>query len=437
MVPPRIVPIDSFPVTPNGKIDRKVLATREPAGSGQPCACAISQEEQVFTRSSPADAELTNLESVLCSWCREILGLHTVTPSDDFFEIGGHSLAAVQLMHRIAEKYGTQLKLSVLLHARSMRALAHQMHRPLSEEAAWTPVVPLQTAGANTPVFLIAGLGGNILNFEPVSRAFEDRPVYGVETHGLNKNSQVLTGVEEMAQAYLEEMQRIRPDGPYHIAGYSFGGILAFEMAQQLRRSGQEVGLLGLIDTVEWHYSQNVLASMQFTDRLDFLYGSTVKQLLFGPHRGQTLIRRVNASLDHYRLSISRSFGREPKPSEATTEHRNYYAMTRYQPQPYDGELHLFRCPDQSRRRGSDTQLGWGPLSKHVSIVEIPGKHETVLSEPFVHTFSAELRSALTAVEQQKETSHSWELGKNRGGDRSLTAQAGFDFFPAHLMSQK
>jgi amino acid adenylation domain-containing protein len=432
MVPPRIVPIDSFPVTPNGKIDRKLLATLEPGGSGQPCTGAISQEEQAFTRSSPADAELTNLESVLCSWCREILGLHTVTPSDDFFEIGGHSLAAVQLMHRVAEEYGTQLKLSVLLHARSMHALARQVHRPLSEEAAWTPVVPLQTAGADTPVFLIAGLGGNILNFEPVSYAFEGRPVYGVETHGLNKNGQVLTGVEEMAQAYLEEIQRIQPDGPYHIAGYSFGGILAFEMAQQLRRSGHAVGLLGLIDTVEWHYSQNVLASMPFTDRLDFLYGSTVKQLLFGPHRGQTLIRRVNASLDHYRLSISRSFGRKPKPSEATTEHRNYYAMTRYQPQPYDGELHLFRCPDQSRRRGSDPLLGWGPLSKQVSVVEIPGKHETVLSEPFVHTFSAELRSTLTAVEQQKETSHSWELGKNRGGDRSLTAQAGFDFFPAH-----
>jgi len=125
------------------------------------------------------------------------------------------------------------------------------LHCPAAEEAAWTPVVPLQTGGENSPVFLIAGLGGNILNFEPVSRAFEDRPVYGVEAHGLNKNGQVLTSVEDMARTYLKEMQRVQPHGPYHIAGYSFGGILAFEMAQQLRRAGHEVGLLGLIDTVE------------------------------------------------------------------------------------------------------------------------------------------------------------------------------------------
>jgi len=146
---------------------------------------------------------------------------------------------------------------------------------------------------------------------------------------------------------------------------------------------------------------------MQFADRLDFLYGSTVKQLLFGPHRGQTFVSRLKASLDHYRLSISRLFGREPKPSEATTEHRNYFAMTRYQPQPYDREVHLFRCPDQSRLRGNDPLLGWRPLSKHISTVEIPGKHETVLSEPFVQTFSVELRTALAAVEQEKARSHS------------------------------
>jgi amino acid adenylation domain-containing protein len=405
MVPPRIVPIDSFPVTPNGKVDRKVLAAA--AGQSQPCPSAISKEPQAFRLPCTGDAELTNLESVLCSWCREILCLHTITPSDDFFEIGGHSLAAVQLMHRIAKEYGTQLKLSVLLHARSMRALARHVHRPITEQAGWTPVVSLRTGGENSAVFLIAGLGGNILNFEPVSRAFEDRPVYGVETHGLNKKGEVLTGVEDMARAYLEEMQRIQPHGPYHVAGYSFGGTLAFEIAQQLRRAGHEVGLLGLIDTVEWNYAQNVLASMKFADRLDFLYGGTVRQLVFGPNRGQTFVRRLNASLDHYRLSISRSFGREPKPSEATTEHRNYYSMTRYQPQPYDGEVHLFRCPDQSRQRGNDPLLGWGPLAKQVSLVEIPGKHETVLSEPFVQAFSAELRSALGAVEQQKGISHS------------------------------
>jgi thioesterase domain-containing protein len=226
--------------------------------------------------------------------------------------------------------------------------------------------------------------------------------VYGVETFGINRHGRVLTSIEAMARTYLEAMQQVQQRGPYHIAGYSFGGILAFEMAQQLRRAGHEVGLLGLIDTVEWHYLRNVISSMRFADRLNFLYGDTIKYLLFGPNRSATLLKRLNASLDQYKLSLSRSLGHEPKQAAATIEHRNYYALTQYRPQPYHGQVHLFRCPDKSPQRGDDPLLGWGSLATHVAVREIPGEHDTVLSEPFVHTFSRELCVALTGTKGRR-----------------------------------
>jgi thioesterase domain-containing protein len=242
----------------------------------------------------------------------------------------------------------------------------------------------------------------------------EDQPVYAIETQATDKNLELLTSVEEMAQSYLEEVRRVRPNGPYHLCGYSFGGIIAFEMAQQLHAAGQQVGLVGLIDMPEWHYTQRIMGSFGIFERLRILYGGTVKRVVYGPDRMDALITRLQDTYDNCRVALDRLRGRHPHPSVISPEHRNFHALTHYRPKFYSGEIHLFRCPDPSRFRGSDPLLGWGGLADRIVVSEIPGEHGSLTAEPFVGFLGKALRQSLDSVDvrsrRRSKYTHTREL---------------------------
>jgi amino acid adenylation domain-containing protein len=402
MVPPSLTCLESFPLTANGKTDRANLAAGEIRQSQAPRLSATAYSSGTVLEVPSPDPRLRDIEATLLAWCSELLGAPEIEPTADFFEIGGQSLVAAQLVQRIAKRYRIHLRLSTFLKVRTMRALAELVHQDSNPAgpARWTPVVEVRGTGAKTPIFLIAGLGGSVVNFELLSRFLcEDRPVYAVETQGTNKNLEVLTSVEEMAQTYLEEVQRVQPQGPYHLCGYSFGGIIAFEMAQRLRTAGHEVGMVGLIDMPEWHYTRHVMGSFSIFERFRILYGGTIKRVLCGPNRLEALSTRLQATYQNYRIAFDRLRGRHPDPSVVTPEHRNFYALTHYRPKFYSGDIHLFRCPDPSRFRGADPLLGWGSLARRVVVSEIPGYHGSLTTEPFVGFLGKALRQSLDSLD--------------------------------------
>jgi amino acid adenylation domain-containing protein len=429
MVPGVFIFVEKFPLTPTGKIDRLQLARSEAGYRISEVAARPSAPVRRQLRDH--DDPLAGIESSVCSWLQELLALPQVLPSDDFFEIGGESLVAAELVQKIAKRYRVHLNLSVFLKSRTVRAIAEcVLSEKNGKRLSWSPLINLRRGGSKPPVFLISGIEGRIIKFEPLSRLLEgDRPVYTIETQGLNRKYEVLSTIEDMAREYLREVFRVQREGPYHIVGYSFGGVIAFEMAHQLRSMRRQVGLLAMIDTPEWHYTQRVKAVLGVLKCLNIEYGGTIKRAVFGPDRKQALVTRWRDLLESCRISFERLARSRSQPSAAAAERRNLDALARYQPRIYTDLIHFFRCSDRSAYRGTDPLLGWGPYAPNLIVTEVPGEHGNVMMPPFVGLLGRELRNALDGAETQSRavaggcTSRRKDAFRDFG--RRVPAQAG------------
>ncbi|MFB6579792.1 amino acid adenylation domain-containing protein [Streptomyces sp. NPDC056402] len=235
MVPSGWVRLDALPLTANGKLDRAALPDPDPAdlrGGAEP--------------TPPRDA----LESRLAEIWERLLDAGTVGVHDDFFESGGHSIDALRLIGRINQAFGERLGVSAVLEQPTVARQAALL-RGRRVAVAPDPVVRLQPEGTLDPLFLVHPIGGNVFCYRTLATELgTERPVFGLTAPGLtDPAADPDATVRELAAAHLEALRRIRPSGPYHLAGWSFGGLLAHEMAVQLRAAGQEVATLALLDT--------------------------------------------------------------------------------------------------------------------------------------------------------------------------------------------
>jgi thioesterase domain-containing protein len=223
-----------------------------------------------------------------------------------------------------------------------------------------------------------------------------DRPIYAVETQGLGRDRRALHTIEEMAASYLEGVLRVQPHGPIHLVGYSFGGVIALEMAQQLAAANYEVGLVGFIDTFEWSYTRRVLKSYTLSEKFHRIYKETLKRAIFGPNRTEALLQRIERARNFLEATLNRVLNRpQSAVSAGTAEHRNYHALSAYRPRNYNGTIHLFRCDDNSILRGSDPTLGWAPFCSSIVSVPIPGEHGSLLELPTVAHLGRAVQDAL------------------------------------------
>ena len=234
MVPSGFVPLESLPLTPSGKVDRRGLPAPDPARF-------IGAGRSVVAPRTPTENQLVAL------W-EDALGLKGIGVSDDFFMLGGHSLLAVQLMTQIERVFGRRLAVSTLCEAPTIERLAETLASP-DDSRPWSPLIDLQPRGTNRPFFLVHGIGGEVMSFSTLAQCLApDQPVYGVRAKGSDGAQEPLRDVESMAACYLAAIRAVAPEGPYLIGGYSSGAIVALEMAQQLRSEGEEVALLAMID---------------------------------------------------------------------------------------------------------------------------------------------------------------------------------------------
>src|SRR5579863_1246168 len=183
---------------------------------------------------------------------QEILGIDSITPDKNYFDLGGDSSVAVQLFAQIDKVFGVKLPLATLFDAPTIEELARVLRQD-EAPAGWSPLVPIQTSGSRPPFFCIHGAGGNVLIYrELAERLGPEQPFYGLQAVGLDASRPPLTSIEEMATAYAKEIRRKQPHGPYFLGGYCMGGTVAYEIARQLQAQGERVALLALFDTMEW-----------------------------------------------------------------------------------------------------------------------------------------------------------------------------------------
>jgi amino acid adenylation domain-containing protein len=243
MVPSAFVQLDAFPLTPNGKLDRRAL----PA----PDTSAIALQKY--------EAPQGQLETTLAEIWGELLGVERVGRQDSFFALGGHSLLAIRMIERIRITLGIEITILSLFEAPTIAKLVQRLlQRTDIRDDAFAVLLPIQPNGTRPPLFCVHPVSGLSWLYRNLIHYLDtDQPVYGLQARGLNGASPLAETIDEMASDYIKQIRRIQPNGPYHLLGWSFGGNVVHNMAAQLEEQGESVALLALLDSYP-DYAQRV-----------------------------------------------------------------------------------------------------------------------------------------------------------------------------------
>ncbi|HET8672980.1 MAG TPA: alpha/beta fold hydrolase, partial [Thermoleophilaceae bacterium] len=387
MVPSAIVRVDEFPLTPNGKVDRNALP--DPGSE-------LELDGEVVAPRNSVERRLVQI------WER-VLGISPIGIRHDFFDLGADSLTAARLFAEVEKAFGRKLPLTPVFEAPTIERLAELVSGKRASSSA-SSLVPIQPRGDRPPLFCVHGGAGTILFYHELARRLgSEQPFYGLQARGIYGRDTPLRTVEDMAAHYVSELRQVQPEGPYHLVGYCFGGIVAYEMAQRLRAAGEEVALLGLINAPSplYIHAHNPWFRPQDDDAPPPPPRSRLRSWL--GLRVWPLRRRLH----HARFGAYVTLGR-PLPDKF----RNGYflliahiAERDYQPRPYAGTLlslhgeSLYVEPD----------LGWGELvGDGLTSVEVPGSHvipRDSMAEPLVGFVAKELQRALErATEASRDT---------------------------------
>ncbi|MFI0822682.1 thioesterase domain-containing protein, partial [Streptomyces sp. NPDC021098] len=232
MVPSAIVVLDALPLTVNGKLDRRVLPAPD-----HTAAVEVSYR-------APRTAD----ERLVCEVFAEVLGLERVGIDDNFFNLGGHSLLAVTLVERLRTTLGIALEIRNLFETPTAESLVRGLSRPSGVDGLKV-LLPLRANGARAPFFAMHPAGGLSWCYAPLTGIMpEEWPLYGLQARGLSEEGALPDSVKEMAADYVAQIRRVQESGPYHLLGWSLGGVVAHEMAVQLQEAGEEVAALVVLD---------------------------------------------------------------------------------------------------------------------------------------------------------------------------------------------
>ncbi|MPW21329.1 acetoacetate--CoA ligase [Paraburkholderia sp. CNPSo 3157] len=410
-VPDRVIAVAALPVTHNGKPSEaaarnavnglpvgNVAALRNPE-----CLDAIRDHPALKPAArafAPAGTSREELEQYLQALWEKLFDFAPIGREDNFFDLGGHSLLAARLLADVRQSTGRTIPLATLLCASTISRLA-----AVIEEGAPSPSSPILVpvrAGTGKPLFLVHGLSGSVMEcWSLVGALSTSRPVYGLQARGLDGEQPTHRRVEEIAGHYIEQMRAVQPNGPYSVAGYSFGGLVAFEIAQQLRRAGEQIELLCLLDTYvheRW---------LPWRARMQYRYSrvrARWRKLLAVPASRLTgyLAEGLAAGADRLRMRRGRTV-RQPDaftaslpPALRRVRETMGHAMETYRPQPYHaGPIVYVRATVPQKERGDPLPL-WRRVARGgLVIAEVSGTHGEILVEPNLRVVAALLDRGL------------------------------------------
>jgi amino acid adenylation domain-containing protein len=402
MVPSTFILVDEFPLTANGKIDRKALPPPE----------SVIKADGDYV--SPRDS----VEQALCRIWSKLLRVKRVGIHDNFFELGGHSLLAVRLIADIEKIYNKRLPLATLIQFPTVAQIGEVLRRE-NWRPSWSSLVPLQPGGSRPPLFIMHSHGGNVLEHYPLANHMGfDQPIYALQARGLDGHVTPDQTMKKIAEAYIEEIRSLQPEGPYYVGGFCFGGLLALEVAQQLSHAGEEVALVAMIQTIH-------PAAARFrpdTNPLQRWWYRAVKRIDLERenlvYRGKSYIservRRVwNTVSARTQIAFDKIVGKGPmvnggirrkQPSleyileVLGAEHDRVFEE--YEPRPYEGRVVVFRAKKQLQGLAADWSLGWKSiLNGSLEVCEVPGHQQNMLIEPNVSRLAEELTVRLETTQ--------------------------------------
>lgn len=369
MLPARFVRLKALPISSTGKVDRRALRPPVDAPTA-PAATAQSDEERVVD-----------------IWQR-LLGRRAIRTTDDFFELGGHSLLAIQLIKEVNDMFGVEVHLGTLFEHRTPEQLAKRIAvlRARRTSESWTSLVPIQPTGDQPVLFCVAGAGGSPVRVRNVAVELGNtQPVYGIQLRLMPANDGPVT-IEHIATSILSDLRASEFKGPYFLAGFSAGGVIAHELARQLQRQGETVALLVLLDAFNptlgrwstWERTKHFVAMFR-------AYGAA-----YSCRRLLTRARKVMSSFWGFR-----------HPELAAIQAQVTNAVDNHVPQPYSGATLLVRTaakPIVDVDYRTDPSNGWGSILTKLNVVTVPGRHDDLLTQQAV-VVAAHVREALNRAQ--------------------------------------
>ena len=370
MMPSAFIELAQLPRTPNGKTDRDALPQDVHAGA-----------DDHRPRRAPSDDVQRRLFAI---WS-ELLGFTSFGVNDSFFDLGGHSLLAVQLINRIEQEFDRQLPLITLFRQSTIEQLAERL-RDRESASVSSSLVPIQTSGEANPLFCVHPAGGTVFCYLALAKHLgPNQPVYGLQARGLDGDQPPHDSVSEMAAFYVELIRSVKSTGPYRLCGWSYGGIVAFEMARQLRDAGQYVESLTVLDTVIWPPDRTMTEDDVLGMLVEMLPGSD--QLPLEQIRGFDSEEQAEYFRDRAeRARLVTPWSQETRfHSVFEVFQGNLQSMFRYRPQPYDGPLLLLRAEEHSTPAFQDPNLGWNHWATGwFDVHNVPCEHLEMFREPWV-----------------------------------------------------
>jgi thioesterase domain-containing protein/acyl carrier protein len=362
---------------------------------------------------------LSPVEETLADIWRHALSVEAVGPHDDFFQLGGDSLSAAHAIVQIQKVFGREFPVSTMHQAPTIRDFAALLSRQSGIRPS-SCLVALQPRGTAPPFFCVHGAGGTTLGFQDLARHFAPhRPFYGTRAPSWQRLPPGGERVEDMAARYVKALRERQGEGPYYLGGYSFGGSIALELAQQLRAQGETVALLAILDHTPppLRYRRFVWSP---TLPLDFVVNAAgwVGVDIWGSGRGQrlgVLKRKARAAVAQCRnwLRFARPAsgkddvteifaGRMIPPEFRAALEAHYEAMRGYVPQPYPGRVALFRARIRPLFRLHGRDLGWKQLAgNYLETVTVPGNHETMIKAPHAKVLAHALLNQLDKAQRR------------------------------------
>jgi amino acid adenylation domain-containing protein len=384
MVPSAFVALEAIPLTPNGKVNRRALP---------------GPEQKSLAPSENFAGPRNSLESQLVTIWENVLGVRPIGIRQSFFELGGNSLVAVRLMHRIEQAFGKHLSIATLFQTPTIEQLSVIL-RQKGWSPAWSSLVAIQTGGSKPPFFCVHGVGGNVLRFYGLAQHLgTDQPFYALQAQGLNTSDPCHTRAEDMAAHYVTEIRSVQPEGPYFLGGYSFGGLIALEMAQQLTAQGEEPPLVVLFDTFCTAARETPLSQKLTTFSSPFLNILRIS----GSERRAYLLRVARAPLRaiHWGWHVASLPQRVRKVRNACLRAARYYM-----PRAYRGPVILFRSNRDPIGGSGDPYAGWSEyLPNGLEVHEVDSDHDNILLEPQVQFVAEQLRTCLNEAQGTDQAS--------------------------------
>ncbi|MFN6483748.1 MULTISPECIES: amino acid adenylation domain-containing protein [unclassified Nostoc] len=418
MIPKVFVILDSLPLTANGKVDYYALK-------------AVDTQSRSIDKTFIAPRTLT--ESTLAKIWAEVLNVENVGIYDNFFDLGGNSLLAIRLLDQINKQFERDLPLSNLFLNQTIESLAIALYSK-TDSLAWSPLVPIQPNGSNPPFFCVHPIFGVVFPYYELAHQLGiNQPLYGLQPIGIDGETP-LNRIENMASHYIKALRSVQPKGPYFIGGWSFGGWVAFEMAQQLQNSGEEVALLAVLDTVApiksnlpslsnaFKFIFTTVVPYMWPFFLDYLYLITapsknrINSLTSRFLTFEKLMRSLKTNLfSHFtqKEDTTLNFVSEESKRRLLSEsaifpmlrvfYANSQAVLNYVPQVYPQRINLFRTKVQLNVADGEPSMGWDQLTVGgTEIHHIPGNHLTMLRKPHIQVLAAQLRACIEKAQTLK-----------------------------------